>query len=147
MQGESSQGRSIIFAVTALIIVIAITGVYVLTVAIVEDAPERTAEPNEDSRPGPTNTLRFSTPVRTLVPGLQPFSPGSGSTAAVAPTTGSGVEGCQVRTDWATYTVQPGDTFGSIAANYGLSIAELNAGNCLANPDNISVGQVLRVPN
>ena len=47
-----------------------------------------------------------------------------------------------------TYTVQPGDTLSSIAANYGTSWQQLwqaNSGT-VANPDVIAAGQVLNLP-
>ena len=47
----------------------------------------------------------------------------------------------------ATYTVQSGDTFGEIAQNYGLSIAELKAINPQKkNVNVIDVGEKIIVP-
>jgi LysM repeat protein len=58
------------------------------------------------------------------------------------------VADCTPRADWTfTYTVIAGDNLGSIARRASSSIAEIAAGNCLANPNNIVVGQVLRVPS
>lgn len=45
----------------------------------------------------------------------------------------------------ATYTVQPGDTLSTIAARHGTNVSALVSLNGLANPDMLSVGQVLRV--
>ena len=45
-----------------------------------------------------------------------------------------------------TYTVQPGDTLGQIAALYGVSIVELAQLNGIFNYDALSVGQVLTIP-
>lgn len=54
---------------------------------------------------------------------------------------------CVPRTDWTVfYTVQSGDTLNAIAARTGTTAAALAQGNCLANPDVLSVGQNLRVP-
>jgi LysM repeat protein len=54
---------------------------------------------------------------------------------------------CQPRADWtATYTVQRGDTLSRIARNAGISLADLQSGNCIDDANRISVGQVLRVP-
>lgn len=54
---------------------------------------------------------------------------------------------CAVRADWtATYAVQRGDTLSAIARRYNLTLQELQDGNCIANADLISVGQVLQVP-
>jgi murein DD-endopeptidase MepM/ murein hydrolase activator NlpD len=44
------------------------------------------------------------------------------------------------------YTVQRGDTLTSIARAFGTTIAELQAGNCLLNPNSIRAGQQLLVP-
>jgi murein DD-endopeptidase MepM/ murein hydrolase activator NlpD len=54
---------------------------------------------------------------------------------------------CILRSDWFTYTVVRGDTLGSIARRAGSTIAELAAGNCLANVNIIFTGQTLYVPN
>ncbi len=54
---------------------------------------------------------------------------------------------CVPRTDWRFYhIVQPGDTLSNIGLRIGVSPFLLAAGNCIANPDLIFVGQVLIVP-
>jgi hypothetical protein len=54
---------------------------------------------------------------------------------------------CVPRSDWAfTYTVEAGDTLFGIAQRFGLSLAELQSGNCIADANIINVGQTLRVP-
>lgn len=54
---------------------------------------------------------------------------------------------CVPRADWVyTYTVQAGDTLFSIAQRFGLTLAQLQTGNCIVNANLIAVGQVLRVP-
>jgi lipoprotein NlpD len=54
---------------------------------------------------------------------------------------------CTPRSDWAaTYVVQPGDTLFRLAQSFGLSLAELQAGNCIPDAGDIDAGQVLRVP-
>ena len=45
-----------------------------------------------------------------------------------------------------TYRVQPGDTLRSIAARFGVTVADLVEANDIADPDVISVGQVLIIP-
>jgi LysM repeat protein len=54
---------------------------------------------------------------------------------------------CTPRTGWISYTVQQGDTIGTLAAQTGVSIQDLVAANCLANADIITVGQVIYLPN
>jgi hypothetical protein len=54
---------------------------------------------------------------------------------------------CFPRTDWVyTYVVQAGDTLFSIAQRLGLTLAQLQTGNCITNANQIFVGQILRVP-
>lgn len=43
------------------------------------------------------------------------------------------------------YTVQPGDTLSSIAQKFGTTVQQLCEWNHITNPDQIYVGQVLRV--
>lgn len=45
-----------------------------------------------------------------------------------------------------TYIVKAGDTLASIAAQYGISVAELQRVNNIANPDVLTIGQRLRIP-
>lgn len=54
---------------------------------------------------------------------------------------------CVPRSDWPqTYTVQSGDTLAGIAQKVSSTVNDLASGNCIANPGQIQVGQVLRVP-
>jgi hypothetical protein len=69
------------------------------------------------------------------------------ATPTVTPGSTSNNTPCTPRADWAImYTVVPGDTLGSIASRTNSSVNALAAGNCLANPNSISVGLRLRVP-
>jgi LysM repeat protein len=61
---------------------------------------------------------------------------GSGSGAAVAPSTG------QSR----AYVVQRGDTLLSIARRFGLTVKQLQTANNISNPDRIYPGQKLVIP-
>ena len=47
---------------------------------------------------------------------------------------------------WIVYTVETGDSLGLLAQQTSSSIEELVAGNCLANPDELFVGQVIYLP-
>jgi LysM repeat protein len=45
-----------------------------------------------------------------------------------------------------TYTVVKGDSLSKIAARFGVKTADLAAFNGIANPDDIKIGQVLKIP-
>ncbi|MET0728611.1 MAG: LysM peptidoglycan-binding domain-containing protein [Acidimicrobiales bacterium] len=60
--------------------------------------------------------------------------PGAVDAAPVAPATGT------------SYTVQRGDTLGSIASRHRTSISALLQANAITNPNRISIGTVLAVP-
>jgi peptidoglycan-N-acetylglucosamine deacetylase len=68
--------------------------------------------------------------------------PGSGAVATIVPgataTTAAGGEQVHI--------VQAGETLYRIALQYGLTYQELAAYNNIANPDDIEVGQTLRIP-
>ena len=53
---------------------------------------------------------------------------------------------CNPRMDWQFYTVIAGDTLGSIANRVNSTVTDLTIANCLANPNNLMVGQQIRVP-
>jgi hypothetical protein len=85
----------------------------------------------------PTQTPIRSTPVpATETPTPVPPSP----TALV-------VRGCVIPPGWRAYTVVSGDTLFRIATRNQSTVSEISAGNCLGNANQISVGQVLYVPD
>lgn len=121
-------------------------------------------EPTEEATPSPapseTNTLlpppTFEPPTSTPPPSPTPSpSPTAtffiqvdipGLNGAESPTPSS-TPGCEINADWQlTYEIQANDALASIAERYGLYVSELAAGNCLENPDVISIGQVIHVP-
>ncbi|MEO8607057.1 MAG: LysM peptidoglycan-binding domain-containing protein [Chloroflexota bacterium] len=54
---------------------------------------------------------------------------------------------CTPRADWTVmYTIVSGDTLADIARRANTNLDALTQGNCLANPNNINVGQQLRLP-
>lgn len=64
-----------------------------------------------------------------------------------APTSGGGGSACTPRADWTiVYTVVAGDTMSGLAVRTNSTVNELTSGNCLSDPNAISVGQRLRVP-
>lgn len=99
-----------------------------------------------------TTDSRASQPTRvSLLPTATFITPTSGSsmpTSEFVPSdtpTPTAIP-CTPRTDWATYTVQHGNTLATIAAQVGSNTTELVNANCLSNPDQIFVGQELYVP-
>jgi hypothetical protein len=54
---------------------------------------------------------------------------------------------CTPRQDWqARYSIQAGDTLFSIAQRAGISLDELQRGNCISDPNQIRAGDSLRIP-
>ncbi len=61
------------------------------------------------------------------------------------PTLGPGP--CTPRADWTgSYTIRAGDTLFAIAQRFGVSLVDLQRGNCITDADRIQAGQTLRVP-
>lgn len=87
----------------------------------------------------PPITIPTNTPALPVTSTLPPV------TIAVPPTLTS--TPCAPRADWTdTYTVQAGDTLFAIAQRFGLSLAQLQTGNCITDANQIFSGQTLRVP-
>jgi LysM repeat protein len=93
---------------------------------------------------GPATNLASATNVtQGSAPAFAPLTP---QIANPIPTPTVAVA-CTPRTDWTfTYTVAPGDTLANLARLSGTTLDALAAGNCLANPNIIFAGQVLRLP-
>jgi hypothetical protein len=53
---------------------------------------------------------------------------------------------CQVRDEWGEAEVKAGENLSMIAARYGLTAVDLQQANCLNNPNQLRIGQVLHVP-
>jgi LysM repeat protein len=88
--------------------------------------------PQADSTPTPVSLVPYSThtPARTA-----PWTSGLVTASAPLPSPTPFV-----------YTVQSGDTLGSIALKFGVSINDLQAANPDVSPNSMSVGQVLQIP-
>jgi LysM repeat protein len=85
----------------------------------------------------PTATPTRSASAASATPTTRPVS-----NATVTPSAA-----CTPRPDWTyIYIIQPGDTLSGIGRRIGLSPFTLAAGNCIANPNIIFVGQRLRSP-
>ncbi len=77
-----------------------------------------------------------------------PGTASQGTGAAAGAGTAAGATGATSSTTGGTtsYTVQSGDTLGSIAKRYGTTVQAIVSANNLANPDSIKVGQKLTIP-
>lgn len=93
--------------------------------------PSRTIPPTLTSTPAPTRT---ASPTATSTP-----QPSATRTATRIPPTPTAVKEI-------SYTVKRGDTLGSIAKQYDISIQLLINANSISNPSSINVGQVLVIP-
>jgi len=112
--------------------------------------PEETAEPTLEVR---VETLSRSEPTEETAPTIMPTQ----IPATAVPVQRNNISSneievaqtnaCTLRTDWQTYIVSSGDTLSSLAVATRSTTAELVAANCLANANNIVVGQRLYVPN
>ena len=128
----------------------------------IEEEPSSTPTPDETDEPDDEPTLL---PPPTFEPATPTPTPSPEPIATEVPTLDLDVENldinglssptpegeevaiCEPREDWGlTYQVQAFDTLSSIADLYSTNIFVLADGNCLDDPDVISIGQVLRVP-
>jgi LysM repeat protein len=108
--------------------------------------PSRTLLPPPTFEPPTLTPLPSATASPTIAPTLDVNISIPGLRGAETPTP-STTPGCEPNPDWhLTYTVQQGDSIASIAQRYGTYINQLAEGNCLTDPDFISLGQVLYVP-
>ncbi|MFM9780482.1 peptidoglycan-binding protein [Streptomyces scabiei] len=71
----------------------------------------------------------------SIVPGKPPTTPGTGGGGDTGATGGTG-----------TYTVKKGDTLSSIAKAHATTVAKLASLNGLSDPDELKIGQQLKVP-
>lgn len=110
-------------------------------VNLVQNAPITVLE-REITIPSPIPPRSTLTPTSELPPvtdTLPPVTLDLPPTATATP--------CVPRADWTeTYTIAEGDTLFGIAQSFNLSVAELQAGSCIGDADQIFSGQVLRVP-
>lgn len=91
-----------------------------------------TPEPTAGPTPAPSPA---ATPVVTVGPSVAPtVAPTAGPTQAAEPT-------------FRSYTVKSGDTLSAIAARYDTTVSAIVNLNDLRNANQLSVGQVLLIPN
>ncbi|TVR24079.1 MAG: LysM peptidoglycan-binding domain-containing protein [Anaerolineaceae bacterium] len=95
------------------------------------------------SVPAPTAIISPTSPPDNSIQAA-PIQP---SDAPFILPTDAGNATCETPPDWTqVYTVSAGDTLTRIALQYDLSVAEIIAANCITNPDQLNVGQEIRLP-
>ncbi len=105
------------------------------------------------SDPAPyDNTLIENVPINLLGRQITPPN-GNGSgqpqppPAATDTPTPTAEAACTPRTDWPyRYVIQPNDNVASIALKLNMRTADLQAGNCIADPNRLIAGQTIHVP-
>lgn len=100
-----------------------------------------TSTPTPTIEPSPTPT---PTPTPSPTPSPSP-SPSPLPTATPTPTQAP-TPPAPTPTPQRTYVVRDGDTLGSIAQQFGVSVEAIQAANGIGDPDEILVGQVLVIP-
>lgn len=83
----------------------------------------------------------------TATPTATETTPAGGTTPPTSTTEATGTpEPTSTPGGPRTYEVQPGDTLGAIANQFGVTVEAIVAANDIADPDVIDVGQVLVIP-
>ncbi len=94
----------------------------------------------QPSTPVPPATATFTAPL--TLPTQDPANP----FAATAIPAVSNPNCPTTPPTWVQYTIEPGDSLGLLAEQTSSTIADLVAGNCMDNPDQIEVDQVIYLP-
>ena len=94
--------------------------------------PRPTPSPRVTPTPSPTAVPSLA-PTPTIVPTPTPAPLESSPTVTARPTP-------------RTYVVQPNDTLSSIALKFGVTVQQIVVANHIANPSQLSIGQVLIIP-
>ncbi|HEX9371695.1 MAG TPA: LysM domain-containing protein, partial [Roseiflexaceae bacterium] len=122
--------------------------------------PQATSIASTTSQARPTNSSASAAPAATAAATAAPATsaPTQAPSAATAvpatpaatskpaPTAAPAAAPTIAATGYVEYTVQKGDILGRIAQKYDVSVREILAINDIANPDSLTVGQVLRIP-
>jgi hypothetical protein len=132
---ENTSNRRVVPTVLVLLVVSLLVGVLSLTGIL---SPARAV------REGPT-TVKSDSP--TIVATSSSLSIGS-SDLTVEPTNNpNGTEVfCTPPDGWSVYTVIPTDSIYRLSLIYGVSVADLETANCLAEGDSIRPGDLIYVP-
>jgi LysM repeat protein len=107
-------------------------------------APRVTSRAVEN--PTKTATITYSPTAINVDTGIIPTPPPPTPTVVSLDAATRTASTCQRPQGWTTYTVQAGNTLFAIALATNSTVDELRYVNCIANVDNIIVGDVLFVP-
>jgi LysM repeat protein len=123
--------------------VILVTTLFTLALSGFRSIP---ADPAATSSPAP----RTPAPTPALTPATTPAETAPPPSATPAPTVTPTRTAAPIATPaqaFRSYRVQPGDTLSAIASRFGVSIQSIVNLNNISNPNELSVGQVLRIPS
>jgi LysM repeat protein len=111
----------------------------------VEPTVATTAEPTIAPTAAPTLAAATAPAIVPTAAPTDAATPASteAATAGATTTTVAAPSGGPYR----AYSVQPGDNLHAIASQYGVSVTSIAQASGLQNPDRLSVGQVLTIPN
>ncbi len=99
-----------------------------------------------DPAPYDYSTIQFA-PVSLLDRAITIPEPGSAPAAATTEAPQPVATSCTPREDWTyRYVIQSGDFLSTIALRLNMRTADLQAGNCIADPNRLIAGQTIRVP-
>jgi hypothetical protein len=88
----------------------------------------------------PSNLMIFANPEITRTP----FMPVT--TREEAPTPSPPLSGCNVPNNWVQYIIKPTDSLFRLSLVFGISISELQVGNCLGERSILQPGEMIYVP-
>lgn len=111
-------------------------------------------DPTAEARPSPAATKTLSGSPAELIPDVTARATSSQPQVvtqaprmtSTPPATLPPPTPCATQTGWVEYSVKRGDSVSTIAARSNTLLDTLIEGNCLTNPNNLKVGQVLIVP-
>ena len=117
------------------------TQVLPTTTPVASQTPQHSApEPSSVPTASPAQLPRpLTSPTMAIVP--TPTDEASPTITTATPSLSAGNDA-----DYIEYTVQSGDLLYTIALEYNVTVEDILAINTIENPDNLTVGSVIRVP-
>lgn len=108
-------------------------------------APQVSSTPTRTPLPATVTIEEPAAVITTTVTGTQ--TPNPVSTSTPRPPATQQPTACSHPSGWIIYIVKAGDTLATIGAAYNVSVAQLQAANCMGSSTTIFTGQRLWVPN